>query len=143
MNLYLDSAYVAKCYLNDPDAQDVRLLAQGAESLYSSAWCIAELACAFHRRVRERALTREQGSQLRRVFLEHVSGGLWNLLPVTEAVLRGVDASVERLPRDVFLRAGDAIHLVSAQMAGFTEIWSNDRRLLRAARYFGLAGKSA
>ena len=142
MNLYLDSAYVAKCYLNDADAEKVRALVQKADSLCSSAWCLAEIACAFHRRVRERSLTPQQGLQLRRLFFEHVSQGVWSLLPVTEAVLRGVDASVDLLPADVFLRAGDAVHLVSAQMAGFSEIWSNDRHLFRAARYFGLAGRS-
>lgn len=41
MNLYLDSAYVAKCYLNDPDAVQVRNLVRGAESIHSSALCIA------------------------------------------------------------------------------------------------------
>jgi predicted nucleic acid-binding protein len=41
------------------------------------------------------------------------------------------------------LRAGDAIHLAAAQGAGFTEIWSNDKHLLRAAPAVGLIGKSA
>ena len=142
MKLYLDSAYIAKCYLNDPDAPKVRKLVQGAESLHSSAWCLAEMACAVQRRVREKTLTPEQGAQLRRVFLDHVSQGVWLLLPVTDPVLRAVDASLDRLPVEILLRAGDAVHLVSAQAGGFSEIWSNDRRLLRAARYFGLAGRS-
>ena len=64
------------------------------------------------------------------------------LLPVSASLLRDVESAMERLPPDVFLRAGDAIHLVSAREAGFTEIWSNDRRLLAAARHFGLKGRS-
>jgi hypothetical protein len=31
---------------------------------------------------------------------------------------------------------------VSARDAGFSEIWSNDRHLLAAARHFGLRGRS-
>jgi len=42
----------------------------------------------------------------------------------------------------MYLRAGDAIHLAAAQNAGLSEIWSNDKRLLRAAPAFGLTGKS-
>jgi len=42
----------------------------------------------------------------------------------------------------MYLRAGDAIHLAAAQEAGFTEIWTNDRRLIEAAPAFGLTGKS-
>jgi predicted nucleic acid-binding protein len=39
------------------------------------------------------------------------------------------------------LRAGDAIHIVSAVEAGFNEIWTNDRHLLAAAAHFGLKGR--
>ena len=143
MKLYFDTAYIAKCYLNDPDAPQVRRLLSKADAVYSSALCVAEMACAFHRRIRERSLSAQEGSQLRRLFLEHVSSGVWTLLPVTDAVLRSVDALLEALPAGVPLRAGDAIHLASASSAGFTEIWSNDRRLLQAARHVGLAGRSA
>jgi predicted nucleic acid-binding protein len=68
---------------------------------------------------------------------------VWVLLPVSDGVLRNVEAAVRNLPAHVYLRAGDAIHLVSARDAGFSEIWSNDRHLLGAARHFGLRGRSA
>jgi predicted nucleic acid-binding protein len=49
---------------------------------------------------------------------------------------------VEDLPASIHLRAGDAIHLAAAQDAGLSEIWSNDRHLLKAAPSFGLQGRS-
>jgi predicted nucleic acid-binding protein len=104
MKLYFDTAYIAKCYLNDPDAPQVRRLLSKADAVYSSALCVAEMACAFHRRIRERSLSAQEGSQLRRLFLEHVSSGVWTLLPVTDAVLRSVDALLEALPAGVPLR---------------------------------------
>jgi len=142
MKLYFDSAYVAKFYLHEPDSDAVRGLADEAEALHSSEWCLAEMACALQRQVREGALTRAEAADARRIFREHVAAGGWVLEPVTRNLLDEVDAVVYTVPADVFLRAGDALHLVSARAAGFSEIWSNDRHLLRAARYFGLKGRT-
>jgi predicted nucleic acid-binding protein len=50
---------------------------------------------------------------------------------------------VATLPPAVFLRAGDAVQLVSALEAGEPEVWTNDRRMLAAAPHFGLVGRSA
>ena len=49
MRLYFDTAYVGECYWNEPDGALVRKLARRAEGLYSSAICIAEMACLAHR----------------------------------------------------------------------------------------------
>ena len=142
MKLYLDSAYLAKCYLTEPDSARVRKLAHGAEGLYSSAWSVAELACVFHRYVREGLLHPRQSAKLRLIFLEDLRNLVWVLLPVTESLLRRVESATRGLPSTVYLRAGDAVHLLSAQEAGFTEIWTSDRHLLGAAASFGLAGRS-
>lgn len=143
MSLYLDSAYIAKCYLNEPDAERVRALVAGKAGLTSSAWCRAELACIFLRHVREGGLTRMQAAQLHDLFREDVRHAVWTLLPVAAHVLASVELRLRRLRRrDVFLRAGDALHLATATEAGFREIWTNDRHMLGAARSFGLRGRS-
>ena len=69
--------------------------------------------------------------------------GFWTLVPVTSAALARLQGSVETLPSNVFLRAGDAVQLASAIEAGEREIWSSDRHLLAAAPHFGLTGRSA
>jgi predicted nucleic acid-binding protein len=142
LKLYFDTAYVAKCYLNEDDSGPVRRLAFSADGLYSSSWCIAELACVFQRHIRESHLTRAQATRLRDLFLADVQHGAWSLVPISERFLFRVESLIRALPRLVYLRAGDAIHLAAAQGAGFTEIWSNDKRLLQAAPAFGLTGKS-
>jgi predicted nucleic acid-binding protein len=142
LNLYFDTAYVAKCYFNEGDSTPVRELAFRATGLYSSSWCLAELACVLQRNVRESQLTRAQADRLRDFFLEDVQNGVWSLLPISERFLFRVESLVSALPNSVYLRAGDAIHLAAAQGAGFTEIWSGDKRLLQAAPAFGLIGKS-
>jgi predicted nucleic acid-binding protein len=140
---YFDSAYVAKCYLNDPDSELVRDLVRTPIPLYSSALCIPEVTCAIHRRYRERQLTRPQARALTAAFRSHVELGTWNLIPVSESLLWEVHEALRTLPGAVFIRSGDAIHLVAARMAGFTEIWTNDRHILEAAKHFRLDGRSA
>jgi predicted nucleic acid-binding protein len=44
-------------------------------------------------------------------------------------------------PRDLFIRTADAVHLATAHEIGEREVWTNDRHMLAAAAYFGLAGR--
>jgi predicted nucleic acid-binding protein len=141
--MYLDAAYLAKYYLNEPDSPRVRKVIHGADSLISSAWSIAEVSCVFHRYLRQGDLSARQFQSLSREFLTHVDGELWTFVPVTAGLIRRVTSLVATLPHDVFLRAGDAVHLVSALEAGETEVWTNDRHMLAAAPRFGLVGRSA
>ena len=140
--MYLDSAYIAKFYVNETDAAAVRNLIRRASHVCSSAWALLEVTCVFHRHVREGSLTAEQGLELIQVFRSHVESGLWNLVPVSEALLRTATTLVRGLPQNVPLRAGDAIHLATALDAGESEIWTNDRHLLAAANHVGIIGKS-
>jgi len=141
--MYLDSAYVAKFYVNEPDSLAVREAMRRAESLVTSAWSVAEVMCAFHRHFREGALDAKQFQRTLHTFREHTEIEFWTLIPVTEVVLARVAARIAALPAEVFLRAGDAIQLASAVESGEHEIWSSDRRLLAAALHFGLTGRTA
>jgi predicted nucleic acid-binding protein len=140
--VYLDSAYIAKYYVNEPDAAAVRDLIRKAPDICSSALALPEVMCVFHRHVREGALTPAQGNRLIDLFRGHVDRGLWNLVPVTSGLLRATATLIRGLPATVPLRAGDAIHLATALEAGEPEIWTNDRHLLAAAAQVGIVGRS-
>jgi len=140
--MYLDSAYVAKYYVNERDATAVRKLIRRAPHICSSSWALVEVSCALHRHVREGSLTAAQGHTLIDLFRSHVEADLWDLRPVTNALLGRAATMVRGLAANVPLRAGDALHLATALEAGETEIWTNDRHLLAAAAYVGLVGKS-
>jgi predicted nucleic acid-binding protein len=142
LKLYFDTAYLAKCYWNEPDGKLVRELARRADGLYSSAICIAEMACLAHRKVREGPVTPADAIVRRDLFLDDVSNGVIAAMPVTERLLRRVEATTRALPPSCYLRTFDALHLVTAADFGFAEIWTNDRHLVAAAPYFGLIGRS-
>jgi predicted nucleic acid-binding protein len=140
--MYFDSAYLAKFYVNEPGSHAVRTVAKQAEGLVSSAWALAEVACALHRHLREGSLRAAQVRALSAAFLDHVDAGFWTLIPISERLLRRVASAVSAAPAGVFLRAGDALHLIAAQDIGEREIWTSDRHMLAAAPHFGLAGRS-
>lgn len=96
----------------------------------------------FHRQVREGRLTAVYAAEVIHNFRDDLANDIWTLLPLSTALLRQVDVEMSKLPAHLSLRAGDAIHLVSALDAGFTEIWTNDRHMLAAAPHFGLTGRS-
>jgi uncharacterized protein len=140
--MYLDSAYLAKFYVNEPDATAVRKAIRRATHVCSSSWALAEVACVFHRHVREGSLNAAQGRELLDLFRSHVEGGIWDLAPVRDALLRRTAVMLRNLAASVPLRAGDAIHIATALELGEPEIWTNDRHLLAATRHFGISGRS-
>ena len=120
----------------------MRELAGSADNVNTSSLCIAELACALHRKVREGTLQPKAATKLADFFRDDLANERWRLVPVSDRILRQVELLTRSIPKSTPLRAGDAIHIVSAVEAGFHEIWTNDRHLLAAAKHFGLRGRS-
>lgn len=140
--MYFDTSYIAKFYCNEPESSRVRDLVRKADTIYSSLWALAEFHAVLHRRVREGSYSHTIATDLTSRFSAHIEDGLWNLMPVTEGLLRRTSVLMLSAPRDLFLRTADAVHLTAAQDAGEREVWTNDRHMLAAAAYFGLSGRS-
>jgi predicted nucleic acid-binding protein len=66
---------------------------------------------------------------------------VWTWLPFDQAVQKAVTQTCLQLDQSTFVRAGDAVHLATAALHGFSDIYSHDRHLLLAAPKFGLTGK--
>lgn len=139
--MYFDTSYIAKFYFNEPDSPRVRALVRKADAIHSSLWALAELHAVLHRHLREGVLSPNEARGLASRFSEHIEHGLWNLIPVNEALLRRTSALMVSAPRDLFLRTADAVHLTTAHEMGERDVWTNDRRMLAAAAYFGLTGR--
>jgi hypothetical protein len=140
--VYLDTSYIAKFYFNEPESPRVRELVRKADAIHSSLWALAEFHAVIHRRLREGSSSLNDAGVLASRFSEHIEQGLWNLIPVHEALLRRTSALMISAPRDLFIRTADAVHLATAQEIGERDVWTNDRHMLAAAAYFGLTGRS-
>lgn len=143
MSGYFDTAYIAKCYVNEQDSGRVRRLLRRLGGGHSSSLCRAELASILFRHEREGSLNHEQATKLRTDFEADLDAGVWTLLHVTDSLMARVAARIGALAPRTYVRALDAIHLYTASESGFREVWTNDRHMLAAAPAFGLKGRSA
>lgn len=104
------------------DGPLVRNGARLADGLYSSAICIAEMACPAHRKVREGPVSPTDAVMRRDLFLEDVNSGVITAVPVTDRLLRRVETTTRALPLSSYLRTFDALHWVTA--ADHAVTWS-------------------
>ena len=140
--MYLDSCYIVKFYLQEPDSSAVRALVRERRGGYSSAWALGEFHAVLHRQIREGRISRGVAREYSLKFSDQIESGFWKLAPVTGPLLRRTGALLLSAPPDLFLRAGDAVHLETASELGLAEVWSSDKHFLAAASYFGLKGRS-
>ena len=126
-------------YLEDAGYERVRHLA-ASNAVACAQHGRAEVISAFHRKLRERAISARSYEITLREFLNEIGAGAFRWLPLSESVFERAQLVYARLPATIFLRAADALHLSTAAENGFREIHSNDAKLLSAAPYFGLRG---
>lgn len=137
---YFDTSYLAKCYLREPGANEVRALATAAPAIACCQIGEVELTSLFHRHLREGKIGAGELRIVVEQLLSDLADGLWTWLPLTPPLLAESSQVFHTLKPSVFLRAADAIHLTCARRNGIREVYSNDRHLLAACEAFGLAG---
>lgn len=139
---YWDAAYIAKFYLDEPESDRIRALAQAQGEVSCSRFGYLETVSVFHRKMREGVFRQSDLRELCSQLEADSEAGLWSWLPVSPAVLQLAAATVRALPKGVALRAGDALHLATARVNEIAKVLSNDARLLSAARYFEVSGSN-
>jgi uncharacterized protein len=135
---YFDSAYIAKFYLDEPDSEAVRRLAESLGHVRCAVIGQTEVAAVFHRKLREGAFDDAAYREVIAQFDDDCGQELWTWLPLTPALAARAARAFERLPKAVCLRAADALHLICAQEHGLQEIYTNDRHMSAGARHFKL-----
>jgi predicted nucleic acid-binding protein len=140
--IYLDTSYILKCYLNEPGTAAVLQLVQTNPGRASAAHARAEVWTGIHRHLRGGNLSSRHAQAVWRAFERDERQGLWHWLPIDAGVIRRACAASEHLPTNRSLRSSAALHLACAAENGFTDIYSNDKNLLGAARFFGIHPKN-
>ena len=107
---YFDSAYIAKFYLDEPESEAVRRLAESLGQVRCAQIGHVEVAAVFHRKLREGAFDAGAFRELTAQFDDDCGQGLWTWLPLTSALVQRAAMAFTHLPRPVFLRAADALH---------------------------------
>ena len=139
--IYFDTSYLVRLYYDDPGADKVRALA-ATDNIACAAQGKAEMIAAFHRKMREGAISQGAYVALLGQIRAHDRAGAFQwLTPGTETYGRIAEV-YGRLPANVFLRAADALHLATAGQNDFRQVYSNDAHLLAAATHFGIEGKN-
>lgn len=136
---YLDVACILRLYVEDAGWDQVRTLAAKAP-VACGLHGYGETVAAFHRKFREGTFTSTEYSQVLDQFEIDCKNDAYLWLPIAPAVLERVMKAYRELPHSMFLRASDALHLACAAENGFTEIYSNDQRLIEAAAHFAIRG---
>jgi len=135
---YFDSAYIAKFYVDEPDSEAVRRLADTLGRVYCCALGRIEVAGVFHRKWRESAFSEREFHEVSAQFTDDCTAGLWAWLSVTDRLVANAAESLRTLSKRIPIRSADAVHLACARGHGLRRVYTNDRHMVRAAPAFGI-----
>jgi predicted nucleic acid-binding protein len=133
-----DTSTVAKFYVPEKKSRELRLLIEGEDGVCLSELARPELMAVFHRRLREGTWDHRDFTAAVRQFHHDDLAGFWTWLPLDSFIVRTAAEAFTTLPRSVFLRSSDCIHLVTALHHNFTEFVTFDDHQIKAATAMGL-----
>ena len=84
---YLDSGYIVKFYVDEPDSPAVRRLAEALGEVRCASLGRAEVSTALHRKLREGIFREAAFREVLAQFEHDCADGLWTWFPVTSGVL--------------------------------------------------------
>jgi len=136
--IYLDAAYMAKFYVDEPESEKIRGLLADAEQAGSCVHGMVEVVSVFHRKLREGAIPQADFEALCAQFEVDCLAGLWTWLPLSDGLAQTTRRVISGLSCATFLRAADALHLACAADRGIAVVHTNDRHMMAAAPAFGV-----
>ena len=135
MNYYLDTSVLAAYYCPEPISEKVEKLILKATHPCISSLTEVELASAISRKIREKALSPEDGNKIFNQFQTHLKESLFRLIAVEDRHYQTAKKWI--LQFAVPLKTLDALHLAIAAEGDFT-LLTADRQLVISAKYFGI-----
>ncbi|OGA45948.1 MAG: hypothetical protein A3G25_01230 [Betaproteobacteria bacterium RIFCSPLOWO2_12_FULL_63_13] len=135
---YFDSAYIAKFYVDEPESDAVRRLAETLGRVHCCALGRVEVAGVFHRKWREGAFSKREFHEVSAQFTDDCAAGLWIWLSVTDRLVVNAAESLRTLSKRITICSADALHLACAREHGLRRVYTNDKHMIRAAPVFGI-----
>ncbi len=139
--IYFDTSFLVRLYLEEHGFAAIRTLA-ATDHVACAIHGQAEALAAFHRKLREGAISPKAYQALLAQFETDRASGAFHWLPSGPEIMARIRTVYATLPRTVYLRGADALHLATAAANGFKAIYSNDTHLLAAAPHFKLKSQN-
>ena len=136
--LFCDTSTLAKYYVQEAESVAVQARRDADGTVVASHLARAEIMAVFHHRFRERIWSKNEFEAVIRQFSRDDIGGYWSWAPIDSVIVEQAVKIYTTLPENVFLRASDCLHLVTALNHGFIEICTHDRHQISAASALGL-----
>lgn len=131
--MYLDTSVVVKLYTREPDSAECERIAAGHRIL-SSELLYPELWSALLAKERKGVLTPDERQRVWQLFEVHLLDEAIQLVNLDGQVLREAAEMIARVHPQVPLRTLDAIHLATFAGLDAGPLFTNDRRMIDAAR---------
>jgi predicted nucleic acid-binding protein len=132
--MFLDTAVLIKLVIREPDSFFYAEQVEGQREIWISQLAFTESWSALYRKQREGSID----SRIRRSAWQKLerywSGGMIQMLPLGEEILRRANGIIARCYPAVALRSLDAIHLASCEAADAFPLIANDRQMRLAAK---------
>ena len=128
MRIFIDTSAYAKRFVKESGSEEIdSIILQGTE-LGLSIICVPELLSAMNRKLREKAISRPQYSQIKSRLSEEIHD--IDVIQLTDVVIKKTIMLLEKN----FLRTLDAIHIACAIEWEADIFLTSDKRQIKAAR---------
>lgn len=131
--MYLDTSVFVKLYTREADSAECEKIVAG-HRIVSSELLYTELWSALLAKERAGTLTPEARQRVWEVFEMHLLDDVVELVDVNGIVVREAAEMIARVHPRVPLRTLDAIHLATFANIEAGPLFTNDRRMIDAAR---------
>jgi predicted nucleic acid-binding protein len=135
--VYLDTSALAKIYVAERESRELESALLGRRDLIVSNLTITELTSAIARRVRNAELAPAHARRIYQRVLRDLTAGEFRRAELTTGVHREAERLLMTVGGRLALRAGDALHLALASIAGARALVTFDRRMAEAAATVG------
>lgn len=136
--IFCDTSTLAKYYIAEEGSGEVRRHLDRADQVVLSELARIELIASFHQRLRAKVWSQQDFVNTIQQFTHDDRNGFWIWLPLKENILEQATKTFITLSQDIFLRASDCLHLMTAIQHHFSEIYTYDRHQSQAAAAFGM-----